>query len=65
MRQNPMRIKEDGEECVHHWLIDASNLGVCKKCGVSKRFLSSWGAAQISWNTKTGKAHHVPPSTKS
>jgi len=30
------------EACVHHWLIDEKNYGVCKKCGVVKRFSSTW-----------------------
>ncbi len=54
----------DGKECVHHWLINASNLGVCKKCGVSKQFCSSWGAIQKSWYGRPGSVHHDVAGTK-
>ena len=56
----------DGKECVHHWLINATNLGVCKKCGVSKQFCSSWCAIQKSWyGAGVSNVHHVVPGTKS
>lgn len=29
---------EAQNECRHHWIIDANNFGVCKKCGVEKQF---------------------------
>ena len=25
-------------DTAHHWVIDGSNLGVCKKCGAMKQF---------------------------
>ncbi len=52
------------EACVHHWLIDEKNLGVCKKCGVSKQFSSSWGNVQKSWYARAGKVPLVVPVTK-
>ena len=56
----------DGKECIHHWLINATNLGVCKKCGVSKQFCSSWCAIQKSWyGAGASNVHHVVPGTKS
>jgi hypothetical protein len=45
------------EACVHHWLIDEKNYGVCKKCGVVKRFSSAWdwGGSQRAWASKYSK----------
>ena len=37
---------EDGA-CVHHWVIDAENLGVCKKCGSTRRFRGWWDVSAI------------------
>jgi len=37
---------DDCKECIHHWLIDARNFGVCRKCGDSKQFCS-WPEAAI------------------
>jgi hypothetical protein len=55
----------DGKECIHHWLIDASNFGVCKKCGASKQFCTSWGTIQRSWYARPSNVHHDVPGTKS
>ncbi len=54
----------DGKECIHHWLIDERNSGVCKKCGVSKQFSGSWGNIQKSWHAGASKMPHVVPATK-
>ena len=43
MENEREQFNGDGKECIHHWLIDARNFGVCKKCGTSKQFCSSWG----------------------
>jgi hypothetical protein len=40
-------VHNDSRECIHHWIIDVMNLGVCKKCGVSKQFSVSWSAASL------------------
>jgi len=65
MENKREQFNGDGKECVHHWLINASNLGICKKCGVSKQFCSSWGTIQKSWYARAGNAHHVVPGIKS
>lgn len=60
---------DQGEACVHHWLIDEKNYGVCKKCGVVKRFSSSWdwgggqrvGAGRFSKGQKVSRAPVVVP----
>jgi hypothetical protein len=56
------------EACVHHWLIDEKNLGVCKKCGDVKRFSSAWewGGSQrtgVGRYSKGQKAIPVPGVT--
>jgi hypothetical protein len=51
---------DDYKECIHHWLIDVRNFGVCKKCGESKHFCSTWSAASIhnAWHRRSGKVQH-------
>jgi hypothetical protein len=51
---------DTSQQCIHHWLIDARNLGVCKKCGESKQFCCWWEAAsrQRSRGTRSGKLQH-------
>lgn len=58
---------EDCQECIHHWLIDARNLGVCKKCGESKQFCSWWEAAsrQRAGGIKFRKAQRNAAGTRS
>jgi len=65
MKNKQEQSNGDGKECIHHWLIDASNFGVCKKCGTSKQFCSSWGAIQKSWYARPRNEHNVVPDTKS
>ena len=55
------------ELCIHHWLINERNFGVCKKCGETKQFSSgSWYDASIRKNshTKSSKVSQVIPDTK-
>ena len=33
-----MQVSEGGNDCTHFWILDANNLGVCKRCGVKKQF---------------------------
>jgi hypothetical protein len=47
MQNKREQFEGDGRECIHHWLIDASNFGVCKKCGTSKQFCSWLSSASI------------------
>ena len=65
MENDRGQFNGDGKECIHHWLIDERNSGVCKKCGVNKQFCSSWGTIQKSWYAGGSKVHHVVPGTKS
>ena len=57
----------DAAQCVHHWIIDAANLGVCKKCGQIKQFSGTWSAAssQKAWGRNSAKAQDEPPNTES
>ncbi len=57
---------DDCQECIHHWLIDERNFGVCKKCGESKQFCHWWEAAsfQMGRGTKSSKVQHNVPGTK-
>ena len=32
------RDRAEIEKCVHHWIIDSHNFGVCKLCGERKQF---------------------------
>ena len=57
----------DGEVCIHHWLINERNFGVCKKCGESKQFSSgSWYDASLKKtpHTKSSKVPQGVPDTK-
>jgi hypothetical protein len=58
---------DDCRECIHHWLINSVNLGVCKKCGESKQFSGTWSAASIQrpWGRSSGKVQHNAAGTKS
>ena len=58
---------DDCKECIHHWLIDAVNLGVCKKCGGSRQFCGTWSAASIqnTWRHRSGKVQHNAAGTQS
>ena len=29
---------DEHKACIHHWVIDERNLGVCRKCGAGKQF---------------------------
>jgi hypothetical protein len=56
------------EICIHHWLINEKNFGVCKKCGESKQFSSSsWYDASMkkTSHTKSSKVPKGAPNTKS
>ena len=53
---------DDCKQCIHHWLIDQGNLGVCKKCGASKQFSCSWSAG---WGNRSSKVQLSVPGTKS
>jgi hypothetical protein len=54
---------DDCQECIHHWLIDKRNFGVCKKCGDSKQFCC-WSEAVSYRGTKSNKDQHNVPGTK-
>jgi hypothetical protein len=55
------------KQCIHHWLIDQRNFGVCKKCGESKQFCCWWEAAsyQMARGIRSGKVQHNVAGTKS
>ena len=58
---------DDSVQCIHYWIIDAANLGVCKKCGQVKQFSGTWSAAssQKAWGRNSTKAQNDPQETKS
>ena len=58
---------DDCKECIHHWLIDERNFGVCKKCGVGKQFSCSWSATSIqkAWGSKSNRVQYSVPGTES
>ena len=51
---------DDCQDCIHHWLIDERNLGVCKKCGAIRQFSRSWSplSKQGTWSNKPNKEQH-------
>jgi hypothetical protein len=60
-------VHDDGRDgCIHHWLIDEKNFGVCKKCGASKQFLTgSWYDASIrktAYNKSSKVQQGIPDS---
>ena len=69
-----IEMKNEGEktltgdyiQCIHHWLIDERNLGVCKKCGESRQFSCSWSAVSIqkAWCKKSEKLQQNAPGIK-
>jgi hypothetical protein len=67
MKNKREQFKGDGGECIHHWLIDASNFGVCKKCAASKQFCSSWSPASVqrAFHSRSGKVQHGVRGSKS
>jgi hypothetical protein len=58
-------LNGNDSECVHYWLIDEKNYGVCKKCGVEKQFCRSWDTVQKAWCSRPNKANNVVPEVKS
>ena len=58
---------DDCKECIHHWLIDGRNMGVCRKCGAGKQFPRSWSPLmnQKAWVNKSSKVQHNVPDTRS
>ena len=67
MENERVQFKDDGKECIHHWLIDASNFGVCKKCAASKQFCGSWdtASARRGLHLGSGKVRHGVRGSKS
>ncbi len=59
------QFNDDGKECIHHWLLDERNFGICKKCAARKQFCGSWGTIQRSWYARPSSVHHDVAGTKS
>jgi hypothetical protein len=57
----------DGKECIHHWLLDEKNFGICKKCAARKQFCGSWDTASVQRGLypRSGKVKHGVPGSKS
>ncbi len=53
------------EECIHHWLIDQKNCGVCRKCGEIRQFPRAWSALSIQagWRSRASKVQNTVPGT--
>jgi len=53
-----MRELETSEQCIHHWVIDASNVGHCIKCPAVRDFgalLKRQGADIVQARVQSGK----------
>jgi len=37
--------------CIHYWIIDQLNYGVCKKCGAEKHFPNTYGQI-LKWKSR-------------
>ena len=37
--------------CVHYWILDEKNYGVCKKCGDKKHFPNNYGQI-LRWKSR-------------
>jgi hypothetical protein len=57
---------EQSKACVHHWIIDAENRGVCKKCESVKQFSNWWDAALVrkAWSRNQNSAGDAVPENK-
>jgi hypothetical protein len=57
----------DCQNCIHHWMIDERNLGVCKKCGAIRQFSRSWNplSSHGAWSNKPNKAQPDVSGTQS
>lgn len=45
--EDEIAASDEDDACVHHWLIDAENRGVCKKCNCTRQFRGWWDVAAI------------------
>ena len=43
----------ESKQNAHHWVIDARNFGVCKKCGAKKQFVLE----RCSWRKAAGASN--------
>jgi hypothetical protein len=63
--ENQCETVDEGDcsQCIHHWLINSTNLGVCKKCGESRQFCGTWSATipKGSWGSKSRTMQHNVP----
>jgi hypothetical protein len=61
------QFNDDGKECIHHWLLDERNLGICKKCAARKQFCGSWDTASVQrgLDLSSGKVRHGVRGSKS
>jgi len=67
MEEKSMPSPEDAaKSCVHHWMIDGKNNGVCKKCGAVKQFPSSWSPLtnHSAWSSKSAKSKNTASGGK-
>jgi hypothetical protein len=61
------QLNDDGKECIHHWLLDERNFGICKKCAARKQFCGWWDAASVQrgLHLGSGKVRHGVRGSKS
>ncbi len=65
-QEDEFASSDQGDTCVHHWLIDAENIGVCKKCGSTRQFRGWWDVAAIrkGWSRSQDSGGDSVPKSK-
>ena len=50
----------ESQACIHHWIIDVKNAGICKKCGDTHQFCNSWEQASRgnTWTRNSGNTRN-------
>jgi hypothetical protein len=66
MQKHSTLSSDQDESCIHHWIIDVKNVGICKKCGEIQQFCSSWEQATSgkTWTRNYGDTRNNTKDTE-